>query len=114
MASRQKRQAGSSAPRVESTMPSSPVDPEASVSRLLSEDLMTSSEVGQLLGVDASSVTRWMFRGVVADRRPGIPRRRHYLEHIRAGGRLLTSRQAVERFIAAQSGPPGHVVPDSA
>lgn len=68
------------------------------VSRVLSEDLCTFAQVTQMIREQQSgsrlhvaTVHRWSLRGV----------RGHRLESVRVGGRLLTSRQAVHRFLNA-------------
>lgn len=68
------------------------------VSRVLSEDLCTFAEVTKMIReqqstskMHVSTVHRWCLRGVKG----------HKLESVRVGGRLLTSRQAVHRFLNA-------------
>ncbi len=63
--------------------------------RLLAEDVIRLSEVSaELPGrVDVSTVWRWAQRGV-----RGVK-----LETVTIGGKRMTSRQAVSRFIAATS-----------
>ena len=81
---------------------------EEMVARLLSEDRLTPAEAGKLVGVlecgatvSPCTILRWCLRGV---RKPDGTRL--YLEHFRAGGRYATSRQALVRFLAAQTGGP--------
>ena len=72
---------------------------ETVVSQILSEDVLSFSdarrEIGQLTGrrPDKSSMTRWVHRGV-----GGVQ-----LEAIRIGSQLVTSRQAITRFIVART-----------
>lgn len=61
---------------------------------LLSEDLVSLGEVAQELDIHISGPYRWRHRGVRGVR----------LETIRIGGKLLTSRQAVTRFLRATQG----------
>ncbi|HZW30590.1 MAG TPA: helix-turn-helix domain-containing protein [Isosphaeraceae bacterium] len=82
--------------------PTLPQSPEPDSARLLDETLLTVAEIARHCRVDTSSVSRWMLSGVV-DRRPGAAGRRHYLESCRIGGRLYSSREALERYVAAQS-----------
>ncbi len=58
---------------------------------LLTEDLVSLTQVAQELDVHVSAPYRWLHRGV----------RGVQLESIRVGGKLLTSRQAVHRFLRA-------------
>lgn len=58
---------------------------------LLTEDLVSLGEVARELGIHCSGPYRWLHRGVRGVR----------LESIRIGGKLLTSRQAVSRFLIA-------------
>lgn len=56
---------------------------------LLTEELCSMAEVAQELKVHVASVHRWRVRGV----------RGAKLETVRIGGKILTSRQAVTRFL---------------
>ncbi len=75
--------------------------PEVSViiHRILSEDVLTleqtRSELEICLGTrpDKSTVYRWCLKGVGGNK----------LESTRIGGRIITSKQALTRFIAAQN-----------
>lgn len=58
---------------------------------LLTEDLVSLTQVAQELDVHVSAPYRWLHRGVRGVR----------LESVRIGGKLLTSRQAVNRFLSA-------------
>ena len=79
---------------------------EASViiQRILSEDVLTLEQArGELeicLGTrpDKSTVYRWCLRGVSGNR----------LESTRIGGRIITSKQALTRFIEAQNSATEH------
>ncbi len=70
-----------------------------SVSKILCEDVLTLQEarreIASVTGrrVDKTTIYRWVLRGVRGTK----------LEHIRLGDRILTSRQALTRFIAARS-----------
>jgi hypothetical protein len=72
---------------------------ESVVSRVLTEDVLTvkqaQSELEAITGrrYDKATFPRWMFRGV-----GGIK-----LDHVRVGNQLLTSKQALHRFIAART-----------
>ena len=67
--------------------------------RILSENVLTlkdaASEIGNLIGrrPDKTTIYRWCLRGV-----GGVK-----LESVRLGNRILTSRQAITRFIEARS-----------
>jgi hypothetical protein len=69
------------------------------VQRLLTEDVVTLQdarrEIASVTGrrVDKTTIYRWVLRGVRGTK----------LEHIRLGDRILTSKQALTRFIAARS-----------
>jgi hypothetical protein len=67
------------------------------VDRLLGEDRIGTAAAGRLVGADQATITRWCQQGV---RLPDGSRLK--LEYLRVGGRLLTSRQAITRFLAAQ------------
>jgi hypothetical protein len=77
------------------------------VDRILSEGPIGASEAARLLGVfrggrptHPSTPVRWMLSGVQ------LPDgRRIKLEHIRVANRLMTSRAALIRFLAAQQDP---------
>lgn len=72
---------------------------QKAVSRILTEDVLTlqeaRTEIANVTGrrVDKTTLYRWTLRGVA-----GVK-----LEHIRLGDRILTSRQAITRFITARS-----------
>ncbi|TWU27923.1 DUF1580 domain-containing protein [Novipirellula artificiosorum] len=70
-------------------------DSEPDPLRLLTEDVIPLKDVPAELPnrVDVSSVWRWAMRGVGGIR----------LETVKVGGKKLTSRQAVTRFIRATS-----------
>lgn len=74
--------------------PTPPLTPEALAERLLTEGLLSVTDALAAEGVSASSktATRWSLHGAHGVR----------LETIRVGGRRLTSRAAVRRFVAAQ------------
>lgn len=80
-------------------MPITASNAETTVSRILSEDVLTISdarrELSQITGKrpDKSSMARWIHRGVGGTR----------LEAVRIGSQLITSRQAVNRFIVART-----------
>ncbi|QJW92934.1 DUF1580 domain-containing protein [Frigoriglobus tundricola] len=87
----------------------------AMVERLLGEDgKLSMVAAGALLGegqggapIHPATVTRWCLKGVKV-----AGGRRLQLEHIRAGGKLITTRAAIVRFLAAQtSTPDGTAVP---
>ena len=73
---------------------------EKAVQNILTEHVLTlqdaRSEIKQVTGrrPDKTTLYRWCLRGVGGVR----------LEHVRLGNRILTSRQAITRFIAARSG----------
>lgn len=81
-------------------------DGEGQVQRLLDEEKLTMAAAAKALGttegrdspIHPSTVVRWCTRGV---RLAGG--RVVKLEHLRLGGRLLTTRQALARFVAAQT-----------
>ena len=74
------------------------------VDRILGEGAVNASALAELLGsfregkpTHPRTITRWMLTGVE------LPDgRRLKLEHVRAGARLLSSRAALTRFLAAQ------------
>ncbi len=72
---------------------------ESTVQRILTEDVLTlaqaRSELFKLNGKrpDKATMTRWIHRGV-----GGV-----HLEAVRLGCQLLTSRQAITRFIEART-----------
>lgn len=72
---------------------------ETTVSRILTEDVMTLQdarrEIASVTGrrPDKTTLYRWCLRGVGGTK----------LEHIRLGDRILTSRQALTRFIESRS-----------
>lgn len=72
---------------------------EAAVTRVLTEDVLTlseaRSELRQITGKrpDKATLTRWIHRGVGGVR----------LDAVRMGCQLLTSRQALNRFITART-----------
>jgi predicted site-specific integrase-resolvase len=61
--------------------------------RILREDRISLDDVCEMLGINRSTAYRWCRRG---------------LEHLhtsdRRGGKIITSHQAVERFVAAMNG----------
>ena len=67
--------------------------------RLLTEDVLTTKqachELNSIFGkpIDRTTLYRWALRGVQGKR----------LEYVKIGGRLVTSRQALTRFIEARS-----------
>lgn len=73
--------------------------PADSVSRILTEDVLTISQARNELAAitlqrpDKATMTRWIHRGV-----GGVK-----LEAVRLGVQLLTSRQALTRFIEART-----------
>lgn len=69
------------------------------VERLLTETRLSMSEAADLMGVHTATAVRHTQRGV---RLAGGERLT--LEHYRVGAKLFTSREAVARFLAAQSG----------
>ena len=74
-------------------------NPESTVQRVLTEDVLTLAqaryELYQITGKrpDKATMTRWIHRGVGGT----------HLEAIRVGCQLLTSRQALTRFIEART-----------
>lgn len=85
------------------------MDTLTTVERLLTEDKIGLAAAGVLAGgtggrpIRPTTVARWCIRGIRV-MSVGVVR----LEHFRAGGKLLTSRRAVARFLAAQSGNAGN------
>ena len=78
---------------------------EEMVNRLLSEDKLSMRQAGKLMGdvqgqppIHPTTVARWCLKGIKI--RSGVVAR---LDHIRVGGRLLTSRQAITRWLAVQT-----------
>jgi hypothetical protein len=71
----------------------------SAVSRILTEDVLTLSDARrEIFGItgkrpDKATMTRWIHRGV-----GGVK-----LEAVRLGMQLLTSRQAITRFIEART-----------
>lgn len=63
--------------------------------RLLAEDLCSMAEVAKELHVHVASVHRWRIRGV----------RGVVLETVRVGGKILTSRPALTRFLQRIQSP---------
>ncbi len=67
--------------------------------RILSEDVLTlheaRNELKPIFGKrpDKTTLYRWCLRGIDGTK----------LEHVRIGGRIITSRQALTRFIEARS-----------
>ncbi len=80
-------------------MPVSTETTQAAVSQILVEDVLTLQEARVEIfratrrRPDKTTLYRWCLRGVA-----GVK-----LEHIRLGDRILTSRQAITRFITARS-----------
>ena len=80
-------------------------DTTAMVEKLLAEPgKLSMVAAGVLLGegqggapIHPTTVTRWCLKGVK------VPTGRLTLEYIRAGGKLLTTRAAIVRFLAAQT-----------
>lgn len=68
---------------------------EAKALGLLTEDLCSLAAVAKDLRVHSSSIYRWAIRGV----------RGVVLETIRVGGKILTSRQSVTRFLERIQSP---------
>jgi hypothetical protein len=87
-------------------------DTQTMVEILLTEgDKLGMGKAGEWIGsnqggpsVHATTVTRWCLRGV---RLAGGARIR--LEHFRCGGKLLTTKAAIVRFLAAQTENPGNL-----
>ena len=84
-------------------------DATAMIERLLGEGAKVSmAAAGALLGegqggtaIHPSTVARWCLKGVK------LPSgRRLALEHLRAGGKILTTRAAIVRFLAGQTATP--------
>lgn len=73
---------------------------EELVDRILGEDVIGMRAVGRMTGQHSASAQRQATQGLLL---PDGSRLR--LEAIKHGGRLLTSKQAVKRFIAAQNNP---------
>ena len=74
------------------------------IDRIIDEGPQPASALAELLGsfregrpTHPRTITRWMLAGI--DLPDG---RRLKLEHVRAGGRLLSSRAALTRFLEAQ------------
>jgi hypothetical protein len=84
-------------------------DATAMIERLPNEpEKLGMAAAGVLLGegcggapIHATTVTRWCLKGVKVQ-----GGRRVKLEYIRAGGKLITTRPAVVRFLAAQTETP--------
>lgn len=80
-------------------MSASTENAQAAVARILTEDPITLQEARmELFRVtgrrpDKTTIYRWCLRGVGGTK----------LEHIRLGDRILTSHQAITRFITARS-----------
>jgi hypothetical protein len=72
---------------------------QSATQRILSEDVLTlndaRNELRHVLGkrLDKTTLYRWCLKGVDGTK----------LQHIRLGGRILTSRQALTRFIESRS-----------
>ena len=72
---------------------------QSATQRILSEDVLTlkdaRDELRHVLGkrLDKTTLYRWCLKGVDGTT----------LEHIRLGGRILTSRQSITRFIESRS-----------
>jgi hypothetical protein len=86
-------------------------DRESVVERLLNESpKLSMREAGRLFGIlgeipiHSATVSRWALRGVVLPNK-----KRLKLEHFRCGGRLLTTRPAVVRFLEAQNESPDEI-----
>jgi hypothetical protein len=73
--------------------------PLTTTQRILSEDPVSTAEACEALTpifgrpVDRTTIYRWCLRGIAGTR----------LEHTRVGGRIVTSRQALNRFIEARN-----------
>ena len=65
---------------------------------VLNETQITQNELAHEQGVSLSTVSRWALRGV----------RGHRLEIYRLGGRVITSREAFERWCAKINGKVAH------
>jgi hypothetical protein len=82
------------------------------VERLLAEgDKLGMAAAGVLLGanqggppIHTATVTRWCLRGVKLTNGQRVN-----LEHVRCGGKILTTRQAIIRFLTAQTQRPDEV-----
>jgi len=80
-------------------MKSATIEPKSAPLGILSEDVISIAEARDeltpILGVrlDRTTLWRWTMRGVGGVR----------LEHLRIGGRVVTSKQAITRFVAARS-----------
>lgn len=57
---------------------------------LLAEDVLSLSEAARILDVHVATIHRWRTRGL-----SGI-----HLETLRVGGKVVTSREALTRFLA--------------
>lgn len=74
-------------------------DTKSAMVRILTEDVLTlqdaRKELAQVTGrrPDKTTLYRWCLKGVRGTK----------LEHIRLGDRILTSRQAITRFIEART-----------
>lgn len=85
-------------------VPTSLTAPQTTADRLLDEGVLTIVEAARLEGIDISSKTalRWALAGTGGAK----------LESIRIGGRRMTSRAAIRRFVSAQqqqrAAPPAH------
>lgn len=86
-------------------VPTSLTAPQTTANRLLDEGVLTIVEAARLEGIDISSKTalRWALAGTGGAK----------LESIRIGGRRMTSRAAIRRFVSAQqqqqrAAPPAH------
>ena len=65
---------------------------------LLSENLISLREAGQILKVNPATIWRWQSKGVTHAN--GLKTK---LEALRCGGKWITSREALDRFVALQN-----------
>ncbi len=73
---------------------------ETTVNRLMGEDKVTLVEAARLVGVGVhpTTVTRWCRKGVRLATGAVVR-----LEYLRAGAKFITTKQALARFLAAQT-----------
>jgi hypothetical protein len=86
-----------------STITSEP-DGSGEIERLMSEGLIPLGAIARELDRDIATLIRWTQRGTLTPAVNGN-RTRVRLEHLRLGGAIYTTRQALARYIRAMTSP---------
>jgi hypothetical protein len=99
MPRRRDRQPRSPRPAEDPPTPSAPIFCARSLSDLLAETAVPATQLARERGLHYSAIFRWMTGGA----RRGCGGGQVRLESYRLGGTIYTTREAIERFVAAQS-----------